>query len=141
MGRIQCFLKKIINREIIMYLVFGVLTTVVNYGVFIIGINISGTEKTLLVNLYAFIAATLFAFITNRLFVFQKQLVHVKIIIEEMIQFFCCPHIFAWNRTVRTAACNRIFGCGKNSCVWNQYCLYMENSVIFSGSSFKLFCK
>lgn len=72
MGRIQCFLKKIINREIIMYLVFGVLTTVVNYGVFIIGINISGTEKTLLVNLYAFIAATLFAFITNRLFVFQK---------------------------------------------------------------------
>lgn len=55
-----------------MYLVFGVLTTVVNYGVFIIGINISGTEKTLLVNLYAFIAATLFAFITNRLFVFQK---------------------------------------------------------------------
>ena len=115
-----------------MYLVFGVLTTVVNYGVFIIGINISGTEKTLLVNLYAFIAATLFAFITNRLFVFQKQLVHVKIIIEEMIQFFCCPHIFA---------CNRIFGCGKNSCVWDQYCLYMENSVIFSGSSFKLFCK
>ena len=71
-----------------MYLVFGVLTTVVNYGVFIIGINISGTEKTLLVNLYAFIAATLFAFITNRLFVFQKQLVHVKIIIEEMTQFF-----------------------------------------------------
>lgn len=37
----------------------------------------------------------------------------MKIIIEEMIQFFCCPHIFAWNRTVRTAACNQIFGCGK----------------------------
>lgn len=71
-----------------MYLVFGVLTTVVNYGVFIIGVNISGTEKALLVNLYAFIAATLFAFITNRLFVFQKQLVCVKIIIEEMIKFF-----------------------------------------------------
>ena len=46
MGRIQYFLKKIFNREIIMYLVFGVLTTVVNYGVFIIGVNISGTEKT-----------------------------------------------------------------------------------------------
>lgn len=40
--------EKIINREIIMYLVFGVLTTVVNYGLFIIGINISGTEKLFL---------------------------------------------------------------------------------------------
>lgn len=82
------FMKKIVNREIMLYLLFGVLTTIVNYGIFILGVNIAGISEALIVNLCAFVVATLFAFVTNRLFVFRKKSFYTKIIIKEMIQFF-----------------------------------------------------
>lgn len=88
MDRMLHFMKKIVNREIMLYLLFGVLTTIVNYGIFILGVNIAGISEALIVNLCAFVVATLFAFVTNRLFVFRKKSFYTKIIIKEMIQFF-----------------------------------------------------
>ena len=67
---------KIFSREIIMYLIFGVATTVVNWGVTflcqrVFGLNEPGFQ-TSAANGIAWFAAVLFAFITNRRFVFEK---------------------------------------------------------------------
>lgn len=63
-------------REMIMYLIFGVLTTVVNWAATFIcqkvfGLNELGI-KTMIANAIAWVTAVTFAFLTNRKFVFEK---------------------------------------------------------------------
>ncbi len=65
------------NQEIIMYLVFGVLTTVVNiilYYIFndIIPMNFT-THQYLIASLIAWIGAVIFAFYTNKYIVFKSN--------------------------------------------------------------------
>ena len=59
-------------KEVIMYLVFGVLTTLVNWICYALltkkGINMNVS------NVIAWIVAVLFAFITNKLFVFESKI-------------------------------------------------------------------
>ena len=69
-------LSRFFNREIIMYLIFGVATTVVNWGVTFLCQRVFGLDEpgiqTSAANGIAWFAAVLFAFITNRSFVFEK---------------------------------------------------------------------
>lgn len=58
--------------EILTYLFFGVLTTLVNIVVFTILENLLGQNKWFLSNLPAILLAILFAYITNRSFVFDS---------------------------------------------------------------------
>lgn len=70
-------IKKLINKETITYLVFGVLTTVVNLIVFKVFdmIFTAATEKdlTLLTNFIAWVFAVVFAYVTNKLWVFESK--------------------------------------------------------------------
>lgn len=67
-------LKKLLNRETIMYLIFGVATTVVNYVVFYLLYNIIWNQtKSLYANAAAFVAAVIFAFVVNKLYVFESK--------------------------------------------------------------------
>ena len=76
-------MKRLLNKETGLYLLFGVMTTVVNYSVFIMGLYIVVEKKTLIVNIVAFIVATVFAYITNKIFVFQsKNWKYTNLIIE-----------------------------------------------------------
>ena len=73
----------------IMYLIFGFLTTVVNWAVTFIcqkvfGLNELGI-KTVIANAIAWISAVLFAFITNRKFVFEST---GGSFFGEMLKFF-----------------------------------------------------
>lgn len=63
-------LKKILNKETILYLIFGVLTTIVNILTFSIMERL--TTNLLFNNTVAWICSVLFAFITNRNIVFQS---------------------------------------------------------------------
>ena len=78
-------------REIIQYLIFGVLTTVVNFVVFFI-LRTIYTDDSLkgLFNVIANIVAILFAYITNKIFVFQSKKKGLKNILIEMGSFFAC---------------------------------------------------
>lgn len=67
------FLKKLFSREVITYLIFGVLTTVVNYVVFALLIWQYGDRATLIANAIAWVAAVVFAYVTNKLFVFESK--------------------------------------------------------------------
>ena len=67
-------LKKLLNRETILYIVFGVATTVVNYVVFHLLYNVLwNQENSLIANAAAFVAAVIFAFVVNKLFVFESK--------------------------------------------------------------------
>ncbi len=67
-------LKKLLNRETILYIVFGVATTVVNYIVFHLLYNVLWQQQnSLTANAAAFVAAVIFAFVVNKLFVFESR--------------------------------------------------------------------
>ena len=67
-------IKKLLNRETILYIVFGVATTVVNYVVFHLLYNVLWhQENSLVANAAAFTAAVVFAYVVNKVFVFQSK--------------------------------------------------------------------
>ena len=67
-------LKKLLSRETILYIIFGVATTLVNYIVFHLLYNVLWQQSnSLLANAAAFVAAVIFAFVVNKLFVFESK--------------------------------------------------------------------
>ena len=73
------------NKEIIMYLVFGVLTTVVNIVVYYIFSNLLHMNY-LFSNAMAWFLSVLFAYVTNRKYVFDSKNIQI---FSEAISFFC----------------------------------------------------
>lgn len=59
-------------RETVIYLVFGVLTTVVNYAIYIPLYNFVHLPASVC-NGVAWVAAVTFAYVTNKLFVFESK--------------------------------------------------------------------
>ena len=74
-------------KELILYGVFGVLTTVVNIAVYYVFTNFIGVNY-LISNAFAWFLSVLFAYITNKLFVFNSKSFEAKGIIKEGIAFF-----------------------------------------------------
>ncbi len=77
------------NREVILYLVFGVLTTVVNYVVYFSCTSIFGLDWSI-ANIFAWIFAVTFAYLTNRIWVFESKKIGIAAIIREIVLFVGC---------------------------------------------------
>lgn len=80
-------------EEVIKYLIFGVLTTIVNYIVYYGIVFIAKTSEGAVgffANIIANICAILFAYVTNRNFVFANKATGKKDIAKEMFSFFSC---------------------------------------------------
>lgn len=75
--------------DIITYLVFGVLTTVVNYLVYIPLYNVMGFSATVS-NVIAWVVAVAFAYLTNKPFVFRSNDWSMKTVIPELTKFVGC---------------------------------------------------
>ena len=73
--------------EQIKYLIFGVQTTIVNYLVFWLILHFAGEKYALAANAAAFVAATIFAYITNKLFVFQSRSWKGTVLLREFFGF------------------------------------------------------
>ncbi len=78
-------LKKYLNRESISYLVFGVLTTAVDYFVYQV-LRLLDVHY-LFAQGMAWIAAVLFAFVTNKIFVFQSREMRMRTLFLEFVSF------------------------------------------------------
>lgn len=80
--------KELIKKyeEIIKYLIIGVLTTIINYLVFVIAINSFGIEMHIS-NIIAWIVSVIFAYFTNKLFVFESKSFAFQIIGKEILSF------------------------------------------------------
>ena len=72
--------------EVLSYLIFGVLTTVVNYLVYLPVYNLLGLSAALS-NAIAWVVAVAFAFVTNKPFVFKSHDWSVKTVIPELTRF------------------------------------------------------
>lgn len=77
------------HREIIMYVIFGGLTTVVSFAIYWIFdslLEFSG----LVSNIISWIASVTFAYVTNKLFVFDSKDASFKKIVTEALSFYGC---------------------------------------------------
>ena len=85
MKQIFDLLKK--HREGIVYIIFGVATTVVNWIVYTILVTLFHCGITA-ANAAAWIVAVLFAFWVNKLFVFQSKDLSPALLLKEGVSFF-----------------------------------------------------
>lgn len=91
-NKIMLIIHKFMNKETIMYLIFGILTTLINIAVFWLAekelLLILDKEAAALVgNIIAWIISVAFAFITNKLFVFESKSFRLPLLIKEMTAF------------------------------------------------------
>ena len=89
--KVMDLIKKFLNKETVSYLIFGVLT-IINIVVFGISEDflmpfMSDTAAALTANVIAWVLSVAFAFITNKLFVFESKSMSVKVIIKELYSF------------------------------------------------------
>lgn len=76
-------------RDVLSYLVFGVLTTVVNYLVYLPVYNLLGFSAAVS-NMIAWVAAVAFAYLTNKPFVFKSHDWSAKTVLPELAKFVGC---------------------------------------------------
>ena len=84
MDKIKELIKKILTKEVILYIVFGILTTIVNLGSFYVMNSILQWNENIS-NFIAILLAVIFAYITNKDLVFHANAKNLK----EKIQQFC----------------------------------------------------
>ena len=81
-------IKKFLNRETVSYLVFGVLTTIVNYASYELckWLGVHYTVPTVA----AWVLAVAFAYITNKLYVFESKSFEKNVLLREISAFVGC---------------------------------------------------
>lgn len=75
------------NKEIINYLIFGVLTTVVSFVVYFIFAKVFKIDEVIS-NVISWFFSVLFAFVTNKLYVFESKETGKKTLLKEIISFY-----------------------------------------------------
>lgn len=87
MNKIIEVLRK--NKQLLLYLFFGICTTAINticYWLLYDALTLSNIVSTIL----AWLAAVVFAFVTNKVFVFESKRTNTTDRINEVISFFGC---------------------------------------------------
>ena len=84
-------LRSLIKKywDVLSYLFFGVLTTVVNYMIYLPVYNFCGISAAVS-NMIAWVGAVIFAFLTNKPFVFQSHDWSAKTVVPELTKFVSC---------------------------------------------------
>ena len=86
MEKIKELIKKFCTKEVILYLIFGVLTTLVNLVSFYVLSKLVGWEENLS-NFIAIVLAVLFAYVTNKNLVFHSEAKNMKEKFGEFCKF------------------------------------------------------
>lgn len=90
--KINNLIKKFLNKETISYLIFGVLTTIINIVIFWfaereLAFIMSEDAASLVGNVIAWVISVAFAFVTNKLFVFESKSMAFKVVMAELTGF------------------------------------------------------
>ena len=83
MEKIRNIIKKILTKEVILYIVFGIFTTIVNLGTFYLLNSIFSVNENIS-NFIAILLAVLFAYMTNKDLVFHSEAKSMK---DRCVQF------------------------------------------------------
>ena len=115
------YLKRFVNynKHIVLYFVFGVLTTLVNIVSFYIFAEILQI-KTVPSTIWAWVVAVAFAFVTNRLYVFESTAkTHVAIMREAVLFFIARLITLGIEVFVMWLA---VEVCKQNKLIWKVFC-------------------
>lgn len=86
MEKLKALIKRLFSREIIMYLIFGVLTTLVSFAVYYLALFIGIRYEV--ANVISWVLSVTFAYITNKLYVFESRDVRGLPMLGEMARFY-----------------------------------------------------
>lgn len=75
-------------KELIIYGIFGVGTTLVNFLTYKLFNVLLGVEYYLVSNIIAWFVSVIFAYVTNKLFVFESKSWKLKVVAKEVPSFF-----------------------------------------------------
>mgnify|MGYP005608009037 FL=1 len=75
-------------KELITYGIFGVATTVVDFVTFKLAGMVLGESLYLLSNVIAWVVSVIFAYITNKLWVFESKSMKSEVVLKELFSFF-----------------------------------------------------
>ena len=82
---LKLLFMKLLNRETITYLIFGILTTGINIGIFRLCTTIN--IVIWISDVIAWVIALIFAFITNKIFVFESTNMQSTLVFKEAVSF------------------------------------------------------
>ena len=82
---LKLLFMKLLNRETITYLIFGILTTGINIGIFRLCTTIN--IVIWISDVIAWVIALIFAFITNKIFVFKSTNMQPGLVFKEAASF------------------------------------------------------
>ncbi len=80
-------------KEIITYIIFGVLTTVVAWGSYTVFVHLfatvikTETTRVFTANILSWVAGVAFAYVTNKLWVFESKSWKPSLVVKEVISF------------------------------------------------------
>ena len=88
--------ERLFNKEVISYFIFGVLTTLVDWVSYLMLRQPAGYKMATILSQFF---AILFAYVTNKIFVFENHDFHFRHLLREAASFFACRffcgvHIF-----------------------------------------------
>lgn len=124
--------------DIFIYLVFGVLTTLVNYLVYIPLYNIVGLSATIS-NAIAWAVAVLFAYATNKPFVFRSHDWSLKTVLPEFGKFIGCRVGSGAAETIIIFVCVDLLGWNGN--IWKLITSVLVVILNYIGSKLFVFTK
>ena len=123
-------------KDILLYLIFGVLTTVVNYLVYLPCYNLLGWSAGVS-NVLAWVIAVAFAFLTNKPFVFKSHDWTWKTVWPELSKFVGCRIGSGVLETAILLLCVDILGWNGN--VWKLATAVLVIILNYIGSKFLVF--
>ena len=136
LSRMSVLLKK--YKMMISYLFFGVLTVLVNtaaYGLFYHRLGISNFISTIL----AWIAAVLFAYVTNKLFVFESHRDSFSGQCSEFFKFVACRALTGVLDVVIMVAAVDVLN--RNAMIWKFISNVLVTVINYFASRFYIFRK
>lgn len=86
MKKVNDLIKKILTKEVILYIVFGIFTTIVNLGSFYVMNTLLKIDENMS-NFIAILLAVLFAYLTNKDLVFHSKAKTKNEKFKEFIKF------------------------------------------------------
>ncbi len=87
MNKIKKLFNAFVNKETITYIIFGVLTTVVSFVSLKIFDLILGKNLYLVSNTFSWVLSVAFAYVTNKIFVFESKSWKIGVIKKEIPSF------------------------------------------------------
>ena len=76
-------------HQSILYLFFGICTTAVNFIIYYIGAHMLSLS-IILSTCLAWFTSVIFAYVTNKWWVFESKILCLQAVIQEFISFICC---------------------------------------------------